>query len=102
VEPFRFSPPVLRTPHTESIAFVYRLTDAVREYSRTLALALRTVSVAQLPRQLTLGVEQFATEQFSISAEVEHGCGTSTLVGDRKLLRGLTGLNLAEPDVGGA
>jgi hypothetical protein len=36
------TPAVLRTLHTESIAFIYRLTDAAREYSRPLALALRT------------------------------------------------------------
>ncbi|KJK42379.1 hypothetical protein UK23_37430 [Lentzea aerocolonigenes] len=35
------TPPVLRTLHTESIAFIYRLTDAAREYSVPLSLALR-------------------------------------------------------------
>lgn len=34
------TPAVLRTLHTESIAFIYRLTDAAREYSQPLALAL--------------------------------------------------------------
>ncbi|USX48541.1 hypothetical protein [Lentzea sp. HUAS12] len=36
------TPPVLRTLHTESILTIYRLTDAAREYSRPLALALRS------------------------------------------------------------
>ena len=36
------TPAVLRTLHTESIAFIYRLTDAAREYSQPLALALRS------------------------------------------------------------
>ncbi|MDX3663022.1 class I SAM-dependent methyltransferase [Streptomyces sp. ID05-26A] len=36
------TPPVLRTLHTESIMTIYRLTDAAREYSRPLALALRS------------------------------------------------------------
>ncbi|HUQ57950.1 class I SAM-dependent methyltransferase [Lentzea sp.] len=36
------TPAVLRTLHTESITTIYRLTDAAREYSRPLALALRS------------------------------------------------------------
>ncbi|SER97608.1 hypothetical protein SAMN05216188_118175 [Lentzea xinjiangensis] len=36
------TPAVLRTLHTESIVTIYRLTDAAREYSRPLALALRS------------------------------------------------------------
>jgi hypothetical protein len=36
------TPAVLRTLHTESIALIYRLTDAAREYSQPLALALRS------------------------------------------------------------
>ena len=36
------TPAVLRTLHTESIAFIYRLTDAAREYSVPLSLALRS------------------------------------------------------------
>ncbi|WP_434448861.1 hypothetical protein [Lentzea sp. E54] len=36
------TPAVLRTLHTESIAFIYVLTDAARTYARPLALALRS------------------------------------------------------------
>lgn len=36
------TPAVLRTLHTESIAFIYWLTDAAREYSVPLSLALRS------------------------------------------------------------
>ncbi|SES44978.1 hypothetical protein [Lentzea albida] len=36
------TPRVLRTLHTESILTIYRLTDAAREYSRPLELALRS------------------------------------------------------------
>ena len=53
------TPAVLRTLHTESIAFIYRLTDAAREYSQPLALALRSAGAGRLSDEETRDVLSF-------------------------------------------